>query len=173
VARGVVAIAANARWFSRAGSPFDASEARLADGYVRAAGLDGSVSIALAASWPEAAALIRSAHSAAGWWDREEAERKWLMAEVAGAVGMQALLEALTSEMEGHAESTYACALQSCAGDEALAKAASGAALSAIHQHALALLAGCAHLHVFMQKYALFAGGRFPLGMRDTTFVFL
>jgi hypothetical protein len=35
------------------------------------------------------------------------------------------------------------------------------------------LLAGCADLRVFMQKYALFAGGRFPLGMRDTAFVFL
>jgi hypothetical protein len=153
--------------------PFDGSEARLANGYVRAAGFDRSVSIALAASWPEAGALIRSAHSAALWWDREEAERKRLMAEVAGGGGMQPLLEALTSAMEGHSQTTYACALESCAGDEALAKAASGAALSAIHQHALALLAGCTDLHVFMQKYALFAGGRFPLGMRDTTFVFL
>jgi hypothetical protein len=153
--------------------PFDTREARLADGYVRAIGLEDSIDIAFAANWTEAGALIRSVHSAAGWWDCEEAERKWLMAEVAGAVGMQALLDALAYETEGHAQSTYACALQSCAGDEALAKAASGAALTAINQHALALLAGCADTHVFMQKYALFAGGRFPLGMRDTTFVFL
>lgn len=140
---------------------------------MRAAGLDGAVAIALASSWPEAGALMRSPESAADWWNREEAERKRLMAEVAGKVGMQPLLEALTSAVEGHAQSTYACALQSSAGDEVLAKAASGAVLSAIHQHALALLAGCAGHHVFMQKYALFVGGRFPLGMRDTTFVFL
>ena len=173
MARGVIAIAVDARWFARAGLPFCASEARLANGDVRAAGLDGFVGIAFAASWPDAGALMRSPHSAVGWWDREEAERKQLMAEVARRVGMQPLLEALTSAVDGHAESTYACALQSCAGDEALAKAASGAALGAIHQHALAMLACSADLHVFMQKYALFAGGRFPLGMRDTTFVFL
>jgi hypothetical protein len=152
---------------------FDETEVRRAGAYVRAIGFESPVDIAFAASWREAGTLIRSAQSAAGWWDREEAERKRLMAKVADEVGMQPLLEALTSAVEGHAQSTYACALQSCDGDEALAKAASGAALSAIHQHALALLAGCAAHHVFMQKYALFAGGRFPLGMRATTFVFL
>ena len=82
------------------------------------------------------------------------------------------LLETLTSATDGRAESTYACALAACKGDEGLAKVASGAALTSIHLRALALLAGCGELHVFVQKYALFAAGRFPLGMRGSIFTF-
>ena len=103
----------------------------------------------------------------------DAAERKRLTAKAVSRIGMQPLLEALTSAADDCAESTYSSALQACANDEALAKAASGAALSAIHQYGLARLAQCAERHVFMQKYALFAGGRFPLGMRGSTFVFL
>jgi hypothetical protein len=33
-------------------------------------------------------------------------------------------------------------------------------------------LAGRGELHVFVQKYALFAAGRFSLGMRGSTFTF-
>ncbi len=89
----------------------------------------------------------------------------------AARIGEQMLLETLTAAVEGHAESTYACALEACRGDEALAKVASGAALTALHQRALALLAGCAESHAFVQKYGLFAAGRFPLGMREARFI--
>ncbi len=84
----------------------------------------------------------------------------------------QLLLETLTCAVDGHSESTYACAVKFCGGDEALAKAAPGAVLTSIHLRALALLAGRGELHVFVQKYALFAAGRFPLGMRRSTFTF-
>jgi hypothetical protein len=103
---------------------------------------------------------------------QEEAERKLLTREVQSRVGSQLLLETLTGAVDGHAESTYACAVKFCDGDEALAKVASGAALTSIHLRALALLAGRGELHVFVQKYALFAAGRFPLGMRRSTFTF-
>ncbi len=94
------------------------------------------------------------------------------MRETEQRIGSQLLLESLTSAVDGHAESTYACAVKSCDGDEALAKMASGAALTSIHLRALALLAGRGGRHVFVQKYALFAAGRFPLGMRRSTFTF-
>lgn len=42
--------------------------------------------------------------------------------------------------------------------------AAAGAALLAAHQQALAELAGEGGTHFFGFKYALFAGGRWPLG---------
>ena len=172
MARGATAIAHAERWFSRLGLPFDTAEAQLAAGYLNALDLPAVRDSAIAANWHDAEAIIRDPQSAAGWWGQEEAERKRLMLEVQQRIGSELLLEALTSAIDGHAESTYACALAACNGDEALAKVASGAALTSIHLRALGLLAGCGELHVFVQKYALFAAGRFPLGMRGPTFTF-
>jgi len=115
---------------------------------------------------------MRDPQSAACWWSREETERERLMRDVRQRMGAPLLLDALTAAMEGYAESTYSGAVAACDGNEALAKVASGAALTAIHQRALALLANCGERHVFVQKYALFAAGRFPLGMRGSTFIF-
>ena len=84
---------------------------------------------------------MRGPQTATGWWEREEAERKSLMRETQRRIGPQLLLETLTSAVDGRAESTYACAIECCGGDEALAKAASGAALTSIHLRAPALLA--------------------------------
>jgi hypothetical protein len=172
VARGAAAIAHTQRWFSRLGLPFDETEARLAAGYLDALRLPGTRNVAIATGWRDAEAIIRDPQSGAGWWEQEEAERKLLMWETQQRIGAQLLLEMLTSAVDGYAESTYACAMKSCDGDEALAKVASGAALTSIHLRALALLAGRGELHVFVQKYALFAAGRFPLGMRRSTFTF-
>lgn len=126
----------------------------------------------VAADWREAESIIRDPQSGAGWWEQEEAERGVLMAQTQARIGTRLLLETLTSAVEGYAESTYACAMEACRSNETLAKAASGAALTAIHLHALALLAGRGADHVFVQKYDLFAAGRFPLGMRRSTFIF-
>jgi len=173
VAGGAVAIARTGLWFSRLGLPFDETEACLAGGYLDALNLPLARDVAIAANWGEAEAIIRDPQSATGWWEREEAERKSLMREAQQRIGPQLLLETLTSALDGHAESTFAAALKSCDGNEALAKVASGAALTSIHLRALALLAGRGEHHVFVQKYALFAVGRFPLGMRKSTFTFL
>lgn len=154
------------------GLPFDETEARLAAGYLNALDLPAPRDVAIAAGWRDAEAIIRDPQSGTGRWGQEEAERKLLTREVQSRVGSQLLLETLTGAVDGHAESTYACAVKFCDGDEALAKVASGAALTSIHLRALALLAGRGELHVFVQKYALFAAGRFPLGMRRSTFTF-
>lgn len=113
--------------------------------------------------WREAERIVRDPRSGQGWWDFEDAERRRLTQETANRVGGDLLLETLTAAVEGHAESTFALAVEA-GGDEALARVASGAALMAIHNRALALLAGVGADHVFVQKYALFASGRWPLG---------
>jgi len=172
VARGAAAIVLGERWFSRLGLPFDETEARLAAGYLDASNLPAARDFAIATNWREAEAIMRDPQSGAGWWEREEAERKSLMRQMQQRIGPQLLLETLTCAVDGHAESTYASAMKSCGGDEALAKVASGAALTSIHLRALALLAGHGEQHVFVQKYALYAMGRFPLGMRQSTFIF-
>ena len=172
MARGATAIACAERWFSRLGLPFDATETLLVAGYLNALDPPVTCHAAIAASWREAEAIIRNPRSGTGWWEQEETERKRLMLELQQSIGSSMLLETLTSATDGRAESTYACALAACKGDEGLAKVASGAALTSIHLRALALLAGCGELHVFVQKYALFAAGRFPLGMRGSIFTF-
>jgi hypothetical protein len=48
--------------------------------------------------------------------------------------------------------------------DAVLGDAALGAALLAIHHHALAVLAHAPDAHPFFRKHALFAAGRWPLG---------
>ncbi|HEX7952818.1 MAG TPA: hypothetical protein VF523_07095 [Burkholderiales bacterium] len=153
------------------GLAFDESEARLAAGYVVSVQSRAIRDTAVAASWREAEAIMRDPHAGAHWQDREEAERQRLMRKMQQQLAPHVLLDALTSAVEGHAQATYACAMRASAGDEALARVASGAALTSIHLRALALLAGCGELHVFVQKYALFAAGRFPLGMSGSTFI--
>ena len=143
-----------------------------AAGYIAALNLPLPTEPMVAADWPDAESIIRAPKSGDGWWEQEEAERGALMAEMQARIGSRLLLETLTSAVEGYAESTYASAMEACRSDETLAKAASGAALTAIHLHALALLAGRGADHVFVQKYDLFATGRFPLGMRRSTFIF-
>jgi hypothetical protein len=49
--------------------------------------------------------------------------------------------------------------------DPALTRAAAGAASMTAHGRALAQLAETGDAHVFMRKYALFEGGRWPLGI--------
>jgi hypothetical protein len=152
------------------GLAFDESEAQLAAGYVAALESRAIRDTAVAAGWREAESIMRDPRSGAHWLDREEAERLRLMRKMQRQLAPHVLLDALTSAVEVHAHTTYACAVRASAGDEALARVASGAAVTAIHLRALALLAGCGELHVFVQKYALFAAGRFPLGMRGSNF---
>jgi hypothetical protein len=121
-------------------------------------------------NWQEAEQLTRDPNWESAWWTREESERRALMKEATARLGEQALYEALTSAVESHAQASFDCALES-SGDQALARVASGAALMALHCRALALLAGRGDDHVFVQKYALFARGRWPLGMRESNFL--
>lgn len=122
----------------------------------------------MAGDWRDVESLTRDPRSANGWWEVEDAERRRLMRETAGRIGEELLLDTLTAAVEGHAQITFARAVEA-GGDEALARVASGAALMAIHNNALALLAGLGVNHLFVQKYALFASGRWPLGTRETT----
>lgn len=150
----------------------DENEAQYAAGYLAALNLPASAELAIAADWPAAEAIMRDPQSGTGWWEREEMERRLLMREMESRIGTQLLMETLTCAIEGYSDLTYACAMKSCRGDETLARVASGAALTSIHLRALALLAGRGELHVFVQKYALFAAGRFPLGVRGAAFIF-
>lgn len=172
MARGAAAIAATPQsgvaWFSRIATPVSPQDRCIAIAY--AAGLGLQAGIANVPGWAEAEDIIRDPQSADGWWAREEAERRVLMEQTTAAIGQATVLDALTAALEGHAEQSHACALEAGA-NEAMAKVASGAALMALNNRALALLAGRGADHAFVQKYALFEAGRWPLGLRASTFI--
>lgn len=146
-------------------------ERALAAEYVRSLGLQTGNRPQFVSGWDAAEAVIRDPASAGSWWSQEEAQRRALLQQAAARRGETEVLDALTGAVEGFAESSFRRALVASGGDEVRARVASGAALMAIHFRSLALLAGCGADHPFMQKYALFAGGRWPLGMRQSTFI--
>ena len=108
---------------------------------------------------------MRPASSAATpadeWWRAEEGERARLERGVrldpADAQWL-ALNEAL------HGAAAVAAARAGCA-DAALIRVAAGAASYAAYQARLARAAGAEGTHPFLRKYALFSGGRWPLGV--------
>jgi hypothetical protein len=134
--------------------------------YLTALDLRTTPQLQLARDWRETEKSTRDTAWDSSWWVKEDAERQALTREIASRVGEAAMLEALTAAVGDCTEPTFAAALAAAGGDEALARVASGAALMAVHGRALALLAGRGGAHLFVQKYALFARGRWPLGLR-------
>jgi hypothetical protein len=172
VARGGP-VASTDDWFRRLGEPLTAADRAAADGYAQSLGLDAPES-RLAADAAVAEALIRDPEWDSGWWAREERERQALMREAQANLGVEAVLDALSVAVEPHTEPSYRRATEAPAladAGEALARAASGALLLAVHCRALARLCGRGDSHLFMRKYELFARGRWPLGVRDGTLI--
>lgn len=158
-----------ARWFTRLGLRLEPNERAAAAGYAESLRL-GPLSVTVAADAETAEAIVCDPRWDARWWAREEAERVSLMAEAGVQIGRESLLEVLTLAVESHTETSLARARAaqplSHGGDE-LARAASGALLMALHCRALATVVQRGDGHLFMRKYALFALGRWPLGVRS------
>jgi hypothetical protein len=156
-------------WFCRVGLSLSEADREAAQGYLWALDLPG-LDIAQVADAARAERIIRDPGWDTRWWSREEAERKRLTAAVSGRHGLRAALETLTLATESHTEASIRQAMTSQAiapGGEALARAAAGALLMALHARALAQLSGCGETHLFVRKYALFLLGRWPLGVSD------
>ena len=113
------------------------------------------------ASWPEAGQICR--RPAEAWWRAEEHERERLE-KYARFNPADADWLALNETLHGAAAG--AAARGGCA-DAALIRAAAGAASYAAYQ---ARLAGAAQDHPFVRKYALYCGGRWPLGIYEDGF---
>ena len=148
-------------WFAVLGQATSPGECDEVAGYLRSLGLDVATPIRAVQSWQEAGQLTRQ--PAGLWWAREEAERKRLEAQV-GLRLSDADLVTLTDSLHGAA--AVAAARAGCA-DPGLIKAAAGSAFYAAYQYRLACAANSADDHPFMRKYALFAAGRWPLGLID------
>ena len=167
MARAVVLNPPDDDWFSRSGAPLTEEDVSAAKEYLAA--LDfADCTIRVAPDAATAEAIMRDPAWDTRWWSREEAERRRLTDLAKRLHGLRATFEALTTATEGRIEASFRRALASpgiAPGREALARAAAGALSMSLHGLALARLTHAGEAHVFVRKYALFALGRWPLGV--------
>lgn len=138
--------------------------------YLRALDLAQDLALAAVNSREDAESLIRTPAWDRRWWDAESAAREGLQERAEAALGRQSVLEQLSELAARHNDSVHAAARRHLGEEAALARAAAGAVALALHEYALARLAGAGESHLFVRKYALFARGRWPLGVVHDTF---
>lgn len=159
----------SAAWFSACGLPLEQTDLADAREYVEALGLSTRTPIEPVASWTHAERIIRNPGWDSSWWEREEAERRLLMRRCAERLGEAAALDSLSLAAGAEHETIHGAAALAAAragvADQALVRAAAGAASMAAHGLSLARLAEAGESHLFVRKYALFEGGRWPLGI--------
>ena len=154
-----------ASWFAALGEPL--TEGDRADAKIYA----GTDDVELVTSWPEAERFLKSP-ATLDWWEREEAERKALLARAQAEYPERALwtsLTELTTEAGDlvHGKAATAAARMGGAAPASIHVAA-GAASQAVYQLAVARIAGETALR-FESKFRLFAAGRWPLGVKGST----
>jgi hypothetical protein len=162
-------------WFARVGLPLTPAEYDAIGELARAIAPDAPVVVTSIASWHEAAAFKVVAEHDPTWWNQEEEERERLWDRAGESRSEGELLQSVVAMTAGLDEQirSAASAAAAAAGmtDAAIVNEASAMALLAAHQNALAELAGEGRDHRFMQKYALWKGGRWPLGYHSARFV--
>jgi len=162
-------------WFSCVGLPLAPSDRAEIEALIRDDALLARVEIGVVSQWHEAGEIIRAADRDSAWWDHEEEERERLWqcaAERYGEDELSTRLRAITDALaDAVHDAAAAAAARAGVVDPALIRAASGAALMAAHQQALCELAGEGGTHYFTRKFALFAGGRWPLGYHRGRYV--
>jgi hypothetical protein len=163
----------NVAWFATLGEPLSAAERDDAEAYVSALGFPDA-DVALVADWEEAEAAIRNPGWNSDWWEAEEQLRAGLIADAMEQISEDELLVALTAVTSAASEVVHGAAAVAAAragvADQALIRAAAGAATQGAYQAALVLAAGADDMHPFALKYRLFEAGHWPLGIVGSTF---
>jgi len=161
-------------WFSACGLPLEPSDLSDARAYLDALGVPPATRIDPVASWEHAQLIIRNPAWDTLWWNREEAERKHLLAECVSKLGEATALDQLSLTAGFEHELIHGAAVLAAAragiADPALTRAAAGAASMAAHGRALAQLAAAPDSHMFVRRCGMFEGGRWPLGMVQGVF---
>jgi hypothetical protein len=160
-------------WFAALGEPLTDGDRADADAYAKALGL-GTLVLGQARNWPEAERVLKAPDWSPAWWDREEVQRRRLLAEAEARYPECALwtsLTELTSELGDtvHGKAGIAAARMGGAAKASIHVAA-GAAAQAVYQLALARLVEDA-ASPFESKFHLFAAGRWPLGVVGSTLI--
>ncbi|HTQ06368.1 MAG TPA: hypothetical protein VMI54_21060 [Polyangiaceae bacterium] len=155
-------------WFSMLGEPVAADERRLVAGYLRGLDVTEDLPVERVADWNDARAVVTDAGWDHRWWDAEQREKERLWARAVETHGESELLVAVSQTLEASDALRRAAASAAerfgCE-DAGLVGSAAGAASQAFHLTELARLAGESDEHPFYLKRALFAAGRWPLGI--------
>jgi hypothetical protein len=159
-----VSAALDEAWFSALGEPLGEAEHAEIAAYLHGLGLP-DLPVRAASSWQEAGELCR--RPADAWWQAEEAERVRLESSSARLDPADPAWLRATEKLHGAA--AVAATRSGCA-DAALIRVAAGAATFAAYQQRLARAAGAPATHPFLRKYALYCGGRWPLGVYGERF---
>jgi hypothetical protein len=154
-------------WFTSVGRP-------LSDGLLEScarylAAIDrGGLAVRRVESWQDAAVIAGDPSWDRSWWDREEDDRRDLLAQIEGAKGgtvVEALIPIVDAAGNAAEEAASTALAHSHDADPYLARVAAGAATQAAYQAGLALIAEAGRDHPFALKFAIFAAGRWPLGI--------
>lgn len=160
-------------WFSALGDPLSPSEIADAEAYCSELGFPHAAVVPVD-NWEDAEAAIRNPDWNSDWWEAEESLRANLIAEAITEVPEDEVMAALTAVTARASDVVHGQAAMAASrggvADEALIRAAAGAATQACYQAALVLAAGAGDEHPFAVKFRLYEAGRWPLGIVGTTF---
>ena len=161
-------------WVARVGLPLEPDEESAVLDLMRIVAPHAAGAITALGSWQEAAACVRAGERDSMVWDQEEEEREALWARATEQRTEDEVLRQLDVGIRGLDVEMRVAVLAAMGGagvvDAELATEATGMALLAAHQSALALLAGAGPDHRFVRKNALFTRGRWPLGYHSARF---
>lgn len=167
----------HASWFAALGEPLQPPERAELASYINGLGLP-ACEAAVVADWAEAGRIASDPGWDRAWWDAEEGLRAALMVQADAAHGTRAVMDRLSAVAQAAHDATIGPAAMAAArsgiADQALVRAAAGAATQSCYQSALAFLAGIPDAaHPFHAKLQLFLGGRWPLGIvRGSAYIF-
>lgn len=174
--RGVRAFAEEAAlmpWFANVGRPLEREIRELSRSYLDGLGFPDA-EVARITEWADAVDAASGLDFDTDQWEREEALRAGLATEALQRLSEHGLTIALTHVSAILAERVRAAVRDSASfseiDDEELLNAAAGAAIQAAHGAALALITEAEPDHPFHRKFALFARGRWPIGIAGLTF---
>jgi hypothetical protein len=157
-------------WFGMLGRPLSDGECRHVREYLRGLGIEDVTRVEQVQTWDDARSVITDAAWDRRWWDAEQLEKQRVYARAVAACGESEVLRLLSETLERssteNGPADDAAARLDC-NDAGLLAAAWGAANEALYLGELAGLAGEASAHPFRSKQALFAAGRWPLGILD------
>ena len=158
-------------WFARVGLPLSRDEQAAVGGLIDSVAPQASGEVTLLTSWQDALQFLRACELDPTGWDQEEREREWLWTRVAELQTESTLLQAMAALQARLDAQVRAALFAAGAKDPVVISEAMGSSLLAAQQSALAELAGELPDHRFRRKFALFEGGRWPLGYHAARFV--
>jgi hypothetical protein len=165
-------------WFTLLGEPLSEDEEDEALDYLQALGFPDAMVVPVA-DWEEAESCAANPDWNSAWWEAEEQSRAALLSDALEILDEEEVTAALNDvtgralELAGSAAA--AAAARAGVDDEALIRAAAGAAVQGAYQAALVYLAGAGldedeDEHPFAIKFRLFEAGRWPLGVVGASF---